>query len=104
MDTEILSLSMPGRPEPVPVNRYLIAKGEEKSVVLYWYQGRGRAIASEYYARAYVIANPITQNRTDTSLVRIMVPVVGGDAEAATDTAIDFVVSSYPHLSQSPPD
>jgi len=104
MDAGVLSLSVPGRREPVQVNRYLIAKGEEESVVLYWYQGRGRVIASEYYARAYMIADSITQNRTDTSLVRIIVPVVGGDTEAATDAAIDFALSSFPLLSQFLPD
>lgn len=103
-ETEIMPIEVPGRSEQININRYVIAKGEEKSVVLYWYQGRGRVTASEYYARAYLVADSIRYNRSDTSLVRIIVPVVNGDEDAATDAAINFAQASFPHLTGFLPD
>ena len=72
-------------------NRYLVAKGEYKSVVLYWYQSRDRVVASEYRAKMFTAVDAMRYNRTDTALVRVVVPVPNGDSKAATDAAIDFV-------------
>jgi len=41
--------------ESIEVNRYVIQKGLEKQVVLYWYQSHGRVIASEYWAKIYLL-------------------------------------------------
>jgi hypothetical protein len=38
-----------------------------------------------------MIADAIRYNRTDTALVRVVVPVAGNDAGRATKTAEDFV-------------
>jgi len=85
--------------EPIVVNRYIVARGDAKSLVLYWYQSRDRSIASEYAAKFYVIADAIKFNRTDTALVRVIVPL-GKDADgtAATKTATDFVRAIYPSI------
>ena len=37
--------------ESVIVNEYLVAKGDRRDLVLYWYQTHGRIIASEYWGR-----------------------------------------------------
>jgi hypothetical protein len=42
-----------------------------------------------------VIADAIRYNRTDTALVRVIVPIWNGDAEQAERTATDFVKSVY---------
>jgi len=93
--SEIVSLRVPGAPGPIEVNRYLVAKGESRSLVLYWYQSRGRVVASEYRARAYMIADAIRYNRTDTALVRVVVPVGAGGVEDAARTADAFVASCF---------
>jgi len=103
-ETETIPISVPGRSDPISVNRYLIQKGEDKSVALYWYEGRGRVIASEYFARAYLVADSSQHNRSDTSLVRIIVPVVSGDEDTATEEAISFARASFPQLSEFLPD
>ncbi len=84
-----------GRSAPIPVNRYVVAHGESQSVVLYWYQSRDRAVASEYKAKFWVIADAIRLNRTDTALVRVTVPIVNRDEDQATRTAVDFVKTFY---------
>src|SRR5215813_1942419 len=59
-----VELSLPGE-RPFEVNRYIIAKGTEKQVVLYWYLAHNRAIASEYWAKFYLVTDAMTMNRSD---------------------------------------
>ena len=59
----------------VPINLYLIRKGLESEVVLYWYQSHGRVVASEYWGKFYLVYDALRLNRTDAALVRITVPV-----------------------------
>lgn len=94
-ESGIVSLSVPGLAALILVNRYVVAKGDDKSVVLYWYQSRDRVIASEYRARFYMVADAIRYNRTDTALVRVVVPVAGEGVEAASKTAQDFVTAFF---------
>jgi EpsI family protein len=80
----------------INVNRYVVSKGEDESVVLYWYQSQGRVIADEFAAKFYLIADSIRKHRSDTSLVRVVVPVVGGNREQSSKVAVDFVQASFP--------
>ncbi len=87
---------LPGRPEAV-VNRVVIEKGFDRQLILYWYQDRGRIVASEYAAKGYLILDATTRNRTDGALVRISTPVVGTEPEAFAH-ATAFVKQAYPAL------
>ena len=60
-----------GRAQPIVVNRYVVQHGDDRSLVLYWYQSRDRVVASEYTAKFWVMADAIRYNRTDTALVRV---------------------------------
>ncbi len=77
--------------QPIVVNRYVVQHGDDRSVVLYWYQSRQRVVASEYAAKFWVMADAIRLNRTDTAMVRVVVPIVNEDADTATDTATSFI-------------
>ena len=87
-----------GLAAPVEVNRYVISRGEERSLVLYWYQSRDRVVASEYKAKFWAVADAIRLNRTDTALVRVVVPVIDHDEDAAARTAVAFVQSFFKTL------
>ena len=87
-----------GRAAPIVVNRYLVASGSDRQLVLYWYQSRDRVVANEYKAKFWVMADAIRLNRTDTALVRVVIPVVNRDEDKAQATAVDFVKSFYPTL------
>jgi len=84
-----------GRAMPIVVNRYVVAHGDDRSLVLYWYQSRDRAIASEYTAKFWVVVDAMRLNRTDTALVRVVVPIVNRDEDAAAKSATDFVKAFY---------
>ena len=58
----------------LPVNRYVIEKGTERQVVLYWYQGRGRVVANEYANKLWLMVDAARLRRTNGSLVRIIAP------------------------------
>lgn len=78
-----------GRPHRI--GEYIIANGEARQFVLYWYQAHGRGVASEYMAKIYMVADAIRLNRTDGALVRVITPIVPGeDASAAKERAEAF--------------
>jgi len=73
----------------VLVNLYLIQKGLDQQLVLYWYESHGRIIASEYSAKIYLVLDGIRLNRTDSALVRVSTPVDDGEV-AARRRAVAF--------------
>jgi EpsI family protein len=87
-----------GRATPITVNRYVVAYGSQRDLVLYWYQSRDRVVADEFKAKFWVMADAIRLNRTDTALVRVIVPVVDRNEAKAQATATDFVQSFYSTL------
>jgi EpsI family protein len=74
----------------VPMNLYVIRKGLEESVVLYWYQSHGRVVASEYKGKLYMVYDALRLNRTDAALIRVTSPVFNGDEDGAKKRAMAF--------------
>ena len=84
---------------PFPVNRYVIAKGESRQLVLYWYWAHDRGVASEYWAKYYLVADSIALNRSDGSLVRITTPLLRGESvDQAQQRMMPFVADVVPRL------
>jgi EpsI family protein len=71
-------------------NKYVIQNGDYKSLMIYWYQGRGRNVASEYWGKVYTVFDSVRMRRSDGAMVRVTVPFQGTDEAAAEKTAIDF--------------
>jgi EpsI family protein len=101
--SDYLQVAVSGFAQPIEVNRYVVARGEEKSVVLYWYQSQKRVVASEYKAKIWTVADAIRYNRTDTALVRVVVPVQQNDEAAAEKVAVEFVQGFFGTLRQHLP-
>jgi exosortase D (VPLPA-CTERM-specific) len=57
------------------VNRVLISAGNNKQLVYYWFQQRGRIITNEYLVKWFVFWDALTKNRTDGALVRLTIPI-----------------------------
>jgi EpsI family protein len=70
VQSDRIMVSVPGHP-PFAANRYLIARGEDRQLVLYWYWAHDRAVASEYAAKFYLVADSIREHRSDGSLIRV---------------------------------
>ena len=81
----------------ITVNDYIIQKDLSRQMVLYWYQARGRVIASEYAGKFWTVADAISRNRTDGALVRLVTPMDDGEARTRT-RLISFAQSLFPNL------
>jgi len=96
-----LDVAVPGEPRPIRINRYVVVRGEERNVVLYWYQSNGRIIASEYAAKLWLVLDSIRYHRSDTALVRLVIPSVDGQDAAATATGVRLVQRFFPPLARA---
>jgi EpsI family protein len=93
-----VTLTLPGH-SPFPATRYVIAQGEFRRVVLYWYWAHDRGVANEYWAKYYLVADSIKLHRSDGALVRITTPLNPGEtADAAQQRILPFVNDVGPLL------
>ena len=98
IENKRIMLTMPGH-EPFPANRYLIAKEDSRQLVLYWFWAHDRGVASEYWAKFYLVADAIKLNRSDGALVRITTPMYPGEtADAAQHRILPFASDVMPLL------
>lgn len=83
----------------IQVNRYIVAKGSERQLVMYWYQAHGRATASEYMAKLYLVTDSIKMNRSDGGMVRVVTPVLQNETEEQSQArATEFAKALYTTL------
>ena len=83
----------------IVVNEYVVQQDQNKQLVFYWYQGRGRIIASEYAGKFWMVADAIYRNRTDGALVRLITPLNDGD-EKARARLLNFTQILFPYLDE----
>jgi EpsI family protein len=72
------------------VNYYVLQKGLDRQLVLYWYQAHGRIVASEYWGKFYTMMDAIRLNRTDASVVRISTPLNDNDEAQTRERVFAF--------------
>ena len=80
-DPDRVTISPKGRPAFV-ANKYIIQNGDHKELLIYWYQGRGRAVASEYWGKIYTVIDSVRRRRSDGAMVRITTPIESSEADA----------------------
>jgi EpsI family protein len=90
---ERAAIQIPGRAAPIVVNRFVIRKGADRQVVLYWYQSHGRVVASEYWSKVYLVYDAVRSHRSEAALVRVISPVLPSeDGTAAAERRVtEFV-------------
>ena len=103
------TLSEPGKVMiPLPdgsqftANKYVIENGATRSLMLYWYQGRGRQIASEYWGKVYTVIDSVRLRRSDGAMVRVTVPL-GESEDAALKSALDLSAKAVAALPEFVP-
>ncbi|HKD05789.1 MAG TPA: EpsI family protein [Bryobacteraceae bacterium] len=89
-------VDIPVGAESIHVNRYLVSNGDDQSLVIYWYQSQSRVIADEFAAKFYLVADSIRKHRSDTALIRVVVPASAGQAAHADEISRSFVQAAYP--------
>lgn len=83
-------------------NKYVIKNGDYQSLMIYWYQGRGREVASEYWGKIYTVIDSVRLRRSDGAMVRVTVPL-GNSEAAALESAKDLSAKAATALSEFVP-
>ena len=78
-------------------NRFVVANGRDRALMIYWYQGRGRAVASEYWGKIFTVIDSVRRRRSDGAMVRVMVPL-GNSQEEAQKTAVEMASQAAAEL------
>jgi len=98
VDSTRITLSLPGH-ATFPANRYIVAKGDSRLLVLYWYWAHDRGVASEYWAKFYLVEDSICMHRSDGALVRIITAMYPGESAAAAEQRVlPFAANVLPLL------
>lgn len=72
------------------VSEMVIKNGDERQLVLYWFQNRGRVIGSEYWEKIYLVWDAMVKRRRDGSFVRIITAVDTEGLDKARQRARTF--------------
>jgi len=100
LDVATVSVVQPDGSE-ARARRLIVRKNADRAVVLYWYAVHGRTIANETVSKAWLLHDSLRFHRSDAALVRIVVPIRGGSADAAQREGLAFahgVLEYLPHL------
>jgi len=90
--------------EPLRVNRAVIALGNQRQLVYYWFQQRGRIITNEYSVKWYLFWDALTRNRSDGAMIRLLTPITA-QGEANSDAALtEFTRTLEPTLASYLPE
>jgi len=86
---------------PFVVNRAVMLQGNERQLVYYWFQQRGRIITGEYQVKWFLFWDALTRNRSDGAMVRLITPIPLGMIEAQADANLEEFVRAV--VQQLPP-
>jgi EpsI family protein len=85
---------MPGREDGTLINRMEVAFGEQRKVVYYWYQGRGRILSDSLVSALYRSVDVALLNRSDEALIRFHTNASREDEESMSG----FIAEVAPRL------
>jgi EpsI family protein len=102
VDPERIAISLPSG-KSFLANKYVIENGDHRELMIYWYQGRGRMIASEYWGKIYTVLDSVRLRRSDAAMVRVTVPIMASDT-VALDSAREFAAVTSEVLPEFVPD
>jgi len=83
---EISRINILWHGKQTPVNFMAVRKGSQILYVIYWVQGRGRLLASEYEERFFRVVDSFIKNRSDAAFVRLILP--GTQEDKSRDLAL----------------
>ncbi|MEP6998831.1 MAG: exosortase C-terminal domain/associated protein EpsI [bacterium] len=86
LETNVATIASPASGNVV-VNKYLLKNGTREAVVYYWYQGRGRIVASEYAVKWNLLHDAALLGHTEEALVRVVAYVPRASELPAGSTA-----------------
>jgi EpsI family protein len=99
VDSRTVPIDLPGLTDPKgTAKRLIIAKGEQRQLVYYWYQMGGRVVSEDWQKILFVGYDRARRGRTDGALVRFTLGIGHGGDEAAETKLRDFARLVVPLL------
>jgi exosortase D (VPLPA-CTERM-specific) len=91
-----------GESAGLAVNRLLIGRGDQRQLVYYWFDQRGRDLTSEWAVKWYLLHDRVTTGRSDGFLVRLVTPVAapGGSGQTAGQGMVEAEAAADRRLRQ----
>ncbi len=77
----LVTISPKDRPA-FEANKYIVENSGRKQLLVYWYQGRGRTVASEYWGKIFTVLDSVRMRRSDGAMVRVVIPILRSETEA----------------------
>lgn len=85
----------------IDVNRGVAQRDADKLLLYYWFQSRGRVVASEYANKLLLVRDAVTLHRSDGALVRVTARL---RSSAEPGEAVSFIRALYPALERDLPE
>ena len=84
--------------DPISVNQYVLEKGRNSIVVIYWYQNHKRAWSEESQTKFQILRDFFADRRSDVALVRVVMPLTGpaGQEEQLFRSGAAFAKEIHP--------
>lgn len=102
---EDTTLALAGGVGTMTVNRAIIQKGDQRQLVYYWFDQRGRVLTSEFAVKWYIFRDALLRNRSDGALMRLVTPVPPTEDIARADRRLTAFLSTVaPRLREHVPD
>jgi exosortase D (VPLPA-CTERM-specific) len=90
--------------QALQVNRTLIELGDQRQLVYYWFQQRGRVVTNEFAVKWYLFWDALTRHRTDGALVRLITTLPPSSDEVDADhRLVDLAAQIAPTLTRYVP-
>lgn len=96
--SKVVSLPVPGPTKTIPVNEYLLEKGGDRILTIFWYQNNRNIWAEEIQGKLKLLPDLMRYHRSDVSLVRIIAPIRGAGGEAERADCLNFIQAMFPKL------
>ena len=101
-ETPVTWVSGAGQPAvTMTVNRTVIQKGEQRQLVYYWFNQRGRVLTNEVAVKWYILQDSIARKRSDGALLRLVTLVPPGEDIAAADRRLTAFLGTVAPLLKS---
>lgn len=89
-----------GQPDLI-ISRMMVQFGDQRQLVYYWFDERGRELTEQYSAKWYLLVDSLLKHRTDGALVRLVTPLPASETEASADARMtDLLTQMLPHIKE----
>jgi exosortase D (VPLPA-CTERM-specific) len=77
------------------VNRSVVELGNQRELVYYWFQQRGRIIDNEFAVKWYLFWDALTRHRTDGAMIRVITALPPASSEVDADLRLTEFIGRF---------